>query len=110
MAKVYVAQVPWRKDGANRRPAMDMSPAFEYGKVVEVFPPSASVFNTEPLMDQIKSTIEDYDFDAGDSLILTGDPAITTVIVGLLAKRGDNLRILKFDRHSHSYNPVEVKL
>lgn len=110
--KVYVTQIPNRKDKATGAiiPAVDISAAVEHGEVVIMLPPKANFFATADLIKQLREFLNEYDYENGDSLLFIGDPAIIVAAAMLLGKMYGHAIILKWDRHVMRYVPSHIKI
>ncbi len=111
MSKVYVPQQPSRYDTATRLwiPTINLDPAKQYGEVVVMLPPNANRLHTAPLVSALKDQMEEY--GAEDYLVAVGDPSILAAAACIAARKtGGVLRVLKWDRLSATYIPVEMKL
>ncbi len=112
MPKVYVPQIPQRRDKETDKfvPTVNVSPANEHGDIVMLLPSNASFYATQDLVDQLKPQMKAYDFDAGDSVIAIGDPAIMCAVIGMIAKYHGKFNLLKWDRMTSRYNKIKVVL
>lgn len=111
-ARVFVTQMPTRKDpitGAYA-PTVNIGPAAEFGEIYVIMPANAAFYATADLVRQLRLTLDDYDFDRGDSIIGLGDPAIIATAAAILGKTRPAFRLLKWDRKVKKYISVEVKL
>lgn len=111
MSKVYVPQQPSRYDTATRLwiPTINLDPAKQYGEVVVMLPPNANRLHTAPLVSALKDQMEAYGEE--DYLVAVGDPSILAAAACIAARKtGGTLRVLKWDRLSATYIPVEMKL
>lgn len=111
MAKVYVTQIPHRKDEATGSftPTVNISPASEYGEVVVMMPPRAAFFATRDLVDQLEEKLKDYDYEAGDCLVTLGDPVVAAAAAAILGRKG-RFTVLKWDRQLGRYVPARLTI
>lgn len=102
---VFVTQVPHRKDieSGAFTPSINISPAYEHGDVLVMMPPRTAFHSSDVLSKQIKTILEQYDFDAGDSIVAMGDPMITAVALSLMGKMFKKFTILKWDKNLGRY-------
>lgn len=109
---VYITQVPNRRDRETGMmvPSVNIGPAAKHGRVQILMPPNAPFFATQDLLSQLRTGLRDYNFKRGDSLIVLGDPAISAVAGAVLSEVSNQWRILKWDRLSGVYVPVEVRI
>lgn len=110
MAKVYITQIPNKRDIATGAfvPAVNVTPAGEHGELVVMMPPQASFHATHDLVKQLKEQLKDYDYDAGDSIMALGDPAIIAVAFAILGKTRGKFTVLKWDRMISRYVPTKI--
>src|SRR5512147_1853638 len=107
MAKVYITQVPHKKDVSTGAfvPAINITPAGEHGELVVMMPPRAAFHATSDLVKQMRDHLKNYDYEAGDSLVALGDPAIIAVACAILGKMHGKFIVLKWDRNVGRYLP-----
>lgn len=112
MSKVYITQVPHRRDAATNAfvPSVNISPAAEHGEVVVMMPPRAAFHATADLVRQLREHLKDYDYEAGDSLVAMGDPAIIAVACAILGKMHGRFTVLKWDKNVGRYIPAHVSV
>lgn len=109
MPKVYVTQIPHRKDSETGAfvPTVNLSPAHEHGEVVVCMPPRAAFFATQDLVKQLSEKLCDYNYEAGDCLVALGDPAVIAVACAILGRMG-KFTVLKWDKQLGRYSPARV--
>lgn len=117
MPRVFVVQVPARREAGEWVEKFDLSPAERFGELVRVLPYGNVPIEPEPSVDRLRRAFADYDF-ASDHLLLLGDPvAIARAVAVLCARRAfleeaDGRRlpisVLKWDRRGGCYQPVRV--
>lgn len=112
MPKVFITQVPHKRDpDTNARiPAVNIAPAAEHGELVVMMPPSAPFHATTELVRQLTEHLKNYNYEAGDSLIAMGDPAVIAVACALLGRMHGRFKILKWDRIVSRYLPAHVSV
>ena len=105
MSKVYVTQIPHRKDKDTDAfvPTININPATEFGEVVVMMPPRASFFATADLVAQMREHLKDYDYDAGDCIVALGDPSVIAVAFAILGKMFGKFTVLKWDKNVGRY-------
>jgi hypothetical protein len=110
MPKVYAPQVPSKYDPATKLwvPSINLDPANMYGEVVVMLPPNANRLHINPLMVALREQMKDFTDE--DYVIAVGDPSLIAAAACLAVKKTNGLlRILKWDRMSSSYIPVETQ-
>lgn len=112
MSKVYVTQVPNRKDPATNSfvPSVNIAPAAEHGELVIMMPSFAPFHATADLVKQLKEKLKDYNYEDGDSIVALGDPAIIAVAFAILGKQFGRFTILKWDRMVGRYLPSTISI
>lgn len=111
MPKVYAPQVPSKYDPATKLwvPSINLDPANMYGEVVVMLPPNANRLHINPLMVALREQMKDFTDE--DYVIAVGDPSLIAAAACLAVRKTNGLlRILKWDRMSSTYIPVETKL
>lgn len=105
MAKVYITQVPHKRDEETRAfvPAFNIAPASEHGDLVIMMPPRATFHATAELVSQLREHLKHYDFDGGDSIVALGDPSIIAAAAAILGRTVGKFRLLKWDRNIGRY-------
>jgi|APGre2960657468_1045069.scaffolds.fasta_scaffold26690_2 hypothetical protein len=110
MPKVYAPQVPSKYDSATKLwvPSINLDPAKQYGEVVVMLPPNANRLHINPLIVALREQMKDLTEE--DYLIAVGDPSLIAAAACIAVKKTNGLlRILKWDRLSSSYIPVEAQ-
>lgn len=109
-AKVYITQVPHRRDRDTGAfvPSVNIAPASEHGELVVMMPPRAAFHATGDLVRQMREHLKDYDYEAGDCLVALGDPAIIAVACAILGKMHGRFTVLKWDKNVGRYLPAHV--
>ena len=112
MAKVYITQVPHKRDPETRAfvPAVNIAPAEEHGELVVMMPPRAPFHNTTDLVKQLREQLKGYDHDAGDCIVAMGDPSVIAVAFALLGKWTSKFTVLKWDRNTGRYIKAVVSV
>lgn len=110
--KVYITQIPHRRDNETGAfvPAFNIGPALEHGTPVVMLPPRAAFHDTKELVKQMVDGLRDYDYDAGDSLLPLGDPAVMAVAAAVLGKQFGKFIVLKWDRNIGRYLPTHINI
>lgn len=111
MTKVYAPQQPSKFDTATRLwiPTMNMHAAEKYGELVVLVPPNANRLHTVPLIAAMRERMEH--FGPTDWLVAVGDPSLIAAAACIaVRKTGGLLRLLKWDRMTSDYIPMEMKL
>lgn len=112
MSKVFITQVPNRRDSATQAyvPSVNIAPATEFGEIIVMFPPRAPFFQTTELVDQISQHLQSYDYDAGDCVILIGDTTLMAATTAYLGRHKGKFKLLRWDRNLGRYTPVTIKI
>lgn len=111
MSKVFVPQQPSRFDAATRLwiPTVNLDPAKEYGAVEVMLPPNANRLHTAPLIAALKDKMSEFTED--DYIVAVGDPSLIAAAACIASRKtGGLLKMLKWDRMSRNYIPVEIQL
>ena len=110
--KVYITQVPHRRDQETGAfvPSVNIAPAVEHGELVVMMPPRAPFHATGDLIKQLWEHLKNYDYEAGDSIVAIGDPAVSAVACALLGKEFGKFTMLKWDRNVSRYLPSHISV
>lgn len=111
MPKVYAPQVPSKYDAATKLwvPSINLAPAKAFGDLVIMLPPNANRLHINPLVVALREQMKE--FSAEDYVIAVGDPSLIAAAACIAAKKtGGLLRVLKWDRQSSNYIPVEANV
>ena len=110
MAKVFITQIPHRRDKETGAfvPSINIAPAAEHGELVVMMPPRAAFHATADLVDQMEDHLLGYNYAAGDSIVALGDPAIIAVAFAILGKEHGSFIVLKWDKNVGRYIPTHV--
>lgn len=112
MAKVYITQIPHRKDKETGTlvPAVNIGPAQEHGDAVVLMPPQAAFYATADLVEQLANSLKHYDYEAGDIIIGMGDPAIMAAAFAYLGAKFGRFKIGKWDKIAGKYFLATIKV
>lgn len=111
MSKVYAPQVPSKYDPATKLwvPSINLEPASSFGEIVVMLPPNANRLHINPLIAALREQMKDYTEE--DYVVAVGDPSLIAAVSCIaVRKTGGLLRILKWDRQTSSYIPVEANV
>jgi len=112
MPKVYVTQLPHRRDKETQTlvPAFNLNPAIEHGELNVMMPAQSAFQATSDLVRQLSEKLSKYSYVDGDSLLLLGDSSIIAASVGILAKHHERFAILRWDRNLARYTRVVLNV
>ena len=111
MSKVYAPQVPSKYDPATKLwvPSINLDPANTFGEVVVMLPPNANRLHINPLIVALREQMKD--FNENDYIVAVGDPSLIAAASCIAVRKTNGLlKILKWDRQTGSYIPVEVQI
>lgn len=110
MSKVFIPQIPSRFDSTGTRlwiPTINIQPAQQFGELVECLPPNANRLHTAPLVAALREKMADITAD--DYIVAVGDPSLIAAAACIMSRKtGGTVRMLKWDRISSAYIPVEL--
>jgi hypothetical protein len=90
-------------------PRLDYSPAFKWGeRMVAVFPPGAGQITLSPQSALANARRVMQTMTREDFLVLVGDPVMIGLCVAVAAELVGRVRMLRWDKRTLSYVPVEV--
>ena len=108
MSNVFVIQdIPGTKMGA---PKINIIGAREFGDLKVLLPENSQIILSPTYVIQtLKQKLKDY--QVGDYLLLTGDPAIIGVACSIVSDiTNGKYNLLKWDKQERRYYPVEIDL
>ncbi len=111
MNKVYVPQIPSRYDQNIQSwvPTVNLDPAKVFGQICILLPPEAGRMAPEKVHKILLKGMEEI--TKADWLLATGDPIITAIATTIaVQKLGGLLRLLRWDKRTKVYEPVEIQL
>lgn len=111
MPKVFIPQVPSRFDRATQMwvPVVNLQSAERFGQLVTLLPPEANRMHIAPLVAAMKEKLTEVSPD--DWLLAVGDPSLIGAACVLFARKCNyQLRVLRWDKFTSSYFPVEIQL
>jgi hypothetical protein len=109
-ARVFVPQQPSRYDheAKMRIPTVNLSPATEYGELVSVIPAGLSAQFYAPIVATVRDKLRDMTYD--DYIVPVGDPILIAIVTGMALKMHGRVRLLRWDRETKRYTPIEVEM
>ena len=109
MSKVYLTQeIPVDRDTG--QPKYNVLGAQKYGDIVTLLPMySQIILSPGPLIIKLKGLLKDFTVD--DYLLLSGDPAIISVVCSVCSDiTNGKYKLLKWDRQEKTYYPIEINI
>jgi len=91
---VYVVQVDNHKD---------LSDAKRYGALRAVFSNPRKPYDTDRMIAKARRELNGW--NAGDYLLMIGDPALCAVCMTVVAEKDDTVNVLSWDRMNFQYAP-----
>lgn len=90
-------------------PRLDYAPAFKWGeRMVAIFPPGAGQVTLSPQVALANARRVLASMTRDDYLVLVGDPVMIGLCVAVAAEMVGSVRMLRWDKRTLSYVPVEV--
>lgn len=108
MAKVYVPQVPTKREGAELRPMFDLTPAEHFGELVILQrAQTTSMFFPVPTVRELKDKLKA--FTENDYILAIGDPCLMVTAALIAGQRTQGrVKLLKWDRMQRCYIAVQI--
>ena len=105
---VYVIQEVAGTQAGN--PKINIMGASSYGKLKFLLPEfSQMIFSPGPLVFKLRQGLKN--FNPGDHLLLTGDPALIGVACSIVSDfTNGKYNLLKWDKQERKYYPIEINL
>jgi len=112
MAKVYVVQIPKRRDLESGRlvPVVDISPAATFGEFSSpLFPGTGVSFMTQNDVHEVRKRLKEYTDD--DFILAVGDPAAIGLSMALAAEVNlGRVNVLRWDKKRRAYVNLKFDL
>lgn len=111
LPRVFAIQQPHRlsDDRSALVPKFDLKPAEEYGELHFLLSPTASPFNPEPIIAEMRGKLATY--GGNDSLLLVGNPCLIGFAVALAALANNGrVRLLQWSGRERRYFAVAADL
>lgn len=99
--KVFVTQIPGRRENDAWVPSIDISPAKEFGDLEIIFPVGYNFPSLEIALPKLRERLST--FLPGDYLLALGDPTLMMAASALLGRQLNQFEILKLDRRLQRY-------
>ena len=111
-AKVYITQIPNRKDQTTGVwcPTVNVAPAGVWGEIVVMMPSQANYHATSDCVSALRTALRDYDYERGDCLVALGDPCIIAIACGILGRDFGKWILLKWDRNTSQYTASHIRI
>jgi len=106
---VFVVQRATYREGGVLKDKYDLSPAEEFGELVELLDADTRPFNLEPVIDALYSRLEDFGDD--DYMICIGNPILLSLAVSIALDINDGrVQLLQWNGRRGTYVPVSADL
>lgn len=107
-SRVFVIQNQhrWNAGVEKFEPKFDLSPAEEFGELVYLLSPTASPFNPDPLIKELRNKL--YDFGPDDYLLLIGNPVLIGLSVSIASLCCDSVSLLQWSGKDRRYIKISV--
>lgn len=108
--KVYVVQCQHRRCQETGRlvPKYDLSSAEKFGELVYLLSPTASPFNSPPIVAELREKLRGY--QDKDFLLLIGNPALILAVGALAAcYNSGNVNVLQWSGKEGSYIAIRMR-
>lgn len=105
-AKVYVTQIPARRENGAWVPTVDIVPAREFGELKIIIPSGINLPTAEIAVEQVRKGLLEFKPES-DYLLLLGDPLLIVAATAIIASDASlklmPLKLLKWDRRQSRY-------
>jgi hypothetical protein len=113
MSNVYVVQCHRKRDPETNEfvPVYDLTPAKEFGAVIELLTPQATPFNPGPVVQRLHEVLQDYDPET-DWILPMGNPALIGWAIAIASEYSPQgrVRILQWVGRENAYLPTDAVL
>ncbi|MNV86368.1 hypothetical protein D3C71_1803970 [compost metagenome] len=107
MPRVFVVQVPSRREDGEWVAKYDLSPAEAFGEIVPILPPGNVPIDPTPTRRRLVDALRAFDRHS-DYLLLLGDPVAIAQAVSVLSAEPGRISVLKWDRRTATYSPYLI--
>jgi len=109
--RVFIPQVVERWDADNDRfePVHDFSSAGEYGMITTILDRNDNPMFLARMTTKIKDALKDFE-GASDYFVAVGDPSIVAICTGLILRRSNTLKLLKWDKRTGRYIALQISV
>jgi hypothetical protein len=108
--RVFIPQVIEKWDANNDRfvPVYDFASAAEYGMITTILDRNDNPLFLARLTSKIRTTLKDFNDD--DYFVAVGDPSVVAICAGLILRRSNNLKLLKWDKRTGRYIVLQISV
>lgn len=109
MPTVYVTQIPVHRDKETKAivPAINISPACEYGDIETMFPSRVGLTDTSSIRRQVSQKLIPFDHQE-DCILPLGDPVLSAITFAVVGALYPAFNVLKWDKKLKKYIKVRV--
>ena len=108
-SKVYIVCEPSLRRGDQLVPAIDLTPAAEWGEIIILLNSPQSFISPEQTIKVLRDKMSDFCDD--DFLVPVGDPALMCAVAMVASHiNGGRVKMLKWDRRVMRYFPIAVNI
>lgn len=107
--RVFVPQVFEKFNEARQRfePVFDLSTAAVFGTLTPILNPTDNPIYLARLTSRIREALKDFDCER-DHFLAIGDPSLIAVCSGLILRRQQQFKMLKWDKKMGRYIVMEI--
>ncbi len=109
--RVFIPQVVERYNDRKERfePVFDLSSATAFGMLTPILNPTDNPIYLARLTARIRESLKDFDGER-DSFLAIGDPSLIAVCAGLILRRNQQFKMLKWDKHMGRYIVMDINV
>jgi hypothetical protein len=109
MSRVFIPQLVERYDRASGGfvPVHDFSSAAEFGALTAILPKEADPLFLTDHVQAINAALKGF-IPSLDYFVAVGDPSIIAVCAGVILRKWDSFRMLKWDKKINRYITLEI--
>lgn len=108
MSTVYIPNMVRRVDKGVLKSAFDFTKAASFGNLKEILGEFEDFLFVDRIVDHAEKALAS--FQDGDYLLAVGDPTVIAICSGILFRAKKKVNMLKWDRKSRAYIPLEISL
>ena len=110
LPRVFIPQIIERWDESSERfvPSFDFTSAASYGTLTKILDKEDNPLYLARITGKIRKALADYSPE--DFFVAVGDPSVIAICAGLILRRTNNLKLLKWDKKLARYIALDIQV
>ncbi len=108
--RVFIPQLVERWDPASQTsiPVFDFTSATVYGALVPILAAEDNIRFLARITDKIRAALANYTED--DYFVAVGDPSVIAICAGLILRRNQRMKLLRWDKKLACYTVLDINV